>query len=80
MAEATRTTDHEEIKKWAEQRGGRPAKVEGTEGLLRIDFREPDENLEEIPWSKFFEIFDENDLAFLYQAEGESRFNKFVNK
>lgn len=60
--------------------------VHGTEsgdsGLLRIDFAERDDNLDEISWDDFFRIFDENDLEFLYQDEtkgGEvSRFFKFV--
>jgi hypothetical protein len=84
------TTDHDEIKEWVESREGRPAVVRTTHdtaeggGLLRIDFGEQDENLQEISWNEFFKIFDENDLAFLYQevtAEGdESRFNKFVSR
>jgi hypothetical protein len=84
MSEATTTKDHDAIRKWAEQRGGRPAKVKtgGKGGILRIDFREPDEDLEEISWDDFFAIFDENDLAFLHQDKTEdgktSRFNKFV--
>jgi len=37
------TTNHDEIRKWAEARGGKPATVKGTEshgeaGVLRIDF------------------------------------------
>ena len=37
------TTDHDEIRKWAEARGGKPATVKRTEsdgeaGVLRIDF------------------------------------------
>jgi hypothetical protein len=39
-----RTRDHETIRRWAEQRGGRPAMVEGT-NILRIDFGEPEEKL-----------------------------------
>jgi hypothetical protein len=86
------TTDHDQIRRWVEERGGRPARVKGTErgpddpGLLRIDFPEQgdDERLEPIPWEEFFEKFEENDLAFLHQertADGEpSRFNKFVKR
>src|SRR4051794_34732042 len=43
-SESKTTTDHDEIRRWAEERGGRPATVEGTEGggedagVLRIDF------------------------------------------
>ena len=81
------TTDHDEIRKWAEERGGRPARVADTGdegGILRIDFEEPDEGLEEIDWDTFFAIFDDRKLAFLHQGEtagGEtSRFNKFVSR
>lgn len=85
--EAKTTTDHDTIRKWAEARGGRPARVEETAdggGILRIDFQEPDEGLEEIGWDTFFEVFEDRKLAFLYQDEtsggGESRFNKFVDR
>lgn len=88
MSSATTTTDHDAIRKWIEDRGGRPSKVEATggenNGLLRIDFREPDEGLEQIDWDEFFKIFDENDLAFLHQDETSdgqtSRFHKFVER
>lgn len=86
MSEAKTTTNHDEIRKWAEARGGRPPRVRdaGPGGLLRIDFGEPEKELEEIGWDRFFEIFDQNDLAFLYQDKtedgGTSRFNKLVNR
>jgi hypothetical protein len=83
--EAQRTQDHELIQEWAEERGGHPAVVEGTE-ILRIDFDEPggdnDAKLERVSWDEFFEVFDDRGLQFLYQdqtSDGkESRFNKFV--
>lgn len=82
------TTDHEEIRKWAEERDGRPATVEGTgdghAGVLRFQFREGRENLKEISWEEFFEKFEEEGLALLYQEEtargGESRFFKIVTR
>ena len=90
MASATTTTNHDEMRKWVEERGGHPAMVADTErngrkgGVLRIDFDEPggndDVGLHRISWEEFFEVFDDNDLAFLHQDEGESRFNKFVAK
>jgi hypothetical protein len=81
MAEAT-TTDHEAIRAWVEDRNGRPAAVRTDEegGILRIDFGDADETLEPIEWGEFFRIFDDNNLAFLYQEEGRSRFNKFVER
>ena len=88
MASAHATTDHEEIRRWAETHGGRPTKVEtdGPGGILRLDFGEKDPNLTEISWDEFFQIFDDNDLALLIQAEPsaseghESRFNKVVQR
>ncbi|HTJ57729.1 MAG TPA: hypothetical protein VL418_09230 [Devosiaceae bacterium] len=86
MSTSETTTDHDTIHKWVEGRGGHPARVKnrGPGGILRIDFEEPDENLEEISWDEFFKVFDENKLAFLYQdktSDGKtSRFNKFVER
>ena len=83
--ESKTTTDHEEIRSWVEERGGHPARVEGT-NLLRIDYPgfSGEQRLEEISWDELFRIFDENKLAFLYQEEtkdgGESRFSKFFER
>lgn len=78
MASAVETTDHQTIRKWAEERGGHPAQVKGTGGLLRIDFGEPEESLEQIGWEDFFKVFDQRKIKFLYDPEHKSRFNKFV--
>lgn len=86
MTQANTTTDHDTIRKWAEERGGHPARVKTDEpgGILRIDFGEPEESLEEIGWDEFFRIFEDRKLAFLYQektGDGESsRFNKLVDR
>jgi hypothetical protein len=91
MASLSKTTkDHEEIRKWAEERGGKPAHVKKTGsaediGILRIDFPgySGEGTLEPITWEEFFDKFDERNLALLYQEEtagGErSNFNKFVS-
>src|SRR3954447_11774588 len=90
-ASSKTTTDHEEIRKWAEERGGKPACVMGTggggdAGILRIDFPgySGEGKLKEISWDEFFEKFDEENLALLYQEktkDGErSNFNKLVNR
>jgi hypothetical protein len=46
------TTDHDEIRRWVEKRGGRPAAPGGSAGILRIDFPDhgDDSTLAEIPW------------------------------
>jgi hypothetical protein len=91
MSSAKATTDHDQIRKWVEKRGGYPALVASTEnsrgrdgGLLRIDYDEPggndDDRLHRITWDEFFRIFDENAIAFLRDPDGDSRFSKFVAK
>jgi hypothetical protein len=89
MSEAKFTTDHEEIRKWAEKRGGQPATVSGTgedeeAGILRLDFKPKDETLDRISWEEFFGKFDSAQLAFLYQektSDGKvSRFHKFIDR
>lgn len=85
------TQDHNTIKKWTEERDGKPAVVESTSnssqggGLLRINFPGyAEDNLKNISWEEFFRIFDENDLQFLYQEKtkdgSESRFFKFIDE
>ena len=87
MANSHLTTNHSEIREWVEKRGGKPAIFESTESnnsvLLRINFPGFDEkNLRNISWEEFFDIFDKNNLQFLYQEETVngrvSRFSKFV--
>lgn len=86
MSKSIETTDHQEIRSWIEERGGHPARVKGSGagGILRVDFGEPEEALEEISWDDFFEVFDKSRLSFLYQEETSggktSRFNKFVSR
>jgi hypothetical protein len=82
MVQAKVTTDHDEIRQWAEARGGRPAAVRSTQskdgtGIIRIEFPNApdakDDNLEEITWVEFFEKFDESNLALLYQGGNRER-------
>jgi hypothetical protein len=86
MSSSATTTDHDEIRNWAEARGGHPAMVRTKKegGILRIDFGEPEDELEPVSWDEFFKTFDDNKLAFLYQdktSDGStSRFNKFVER
>ncbi|WP_320670692.1 hypothetical protein [Patulibacter defluvii] len=85
------TTDHEQIRRWVEERGGRPATVATTAdgdwpGILRIDFpgHGDEEALEPIDWAAFFAKFEQEQLAFTYEertASGEvSRFSKRIRR
>lgn len=89
MTQAQRTTDHNKIRQWAEQRGGVPSDVTSTAGksdagILRLDFEPKDEALGKISWDDFFDKFEKEKLAFLYQDKtddgSESRFHKFVQR
>jgi hypothetical protein len=85
------TTDHDEIRRWVEEHDGFPATVKGTgdddePGVLRIDFPggAGADRLAHIDWEEWFQKFEENKLAFLYQerkASGEdSTFFKLVSR
>jgi competence ComEA-like helix-hairpin-helix protein len=91
MASALRTTDHAAIQEWATARGGQPAHVKRTgggddPGILRIDFPgfSGGGSLEPLDWDRWFDAFEANGLALIYQdttASGEqSRFNKLVRR
>src|SRR5947207_12710880 len=92
-AQSKMTTDHEEIRQWAEARGAHPSVVKNTRaknagsiGVLRLDFPgySGEGSLEPISWDQFFETFDEHQLALVYQdktAAGKaSNFNKLVKR
>lgn len=76
MAGAAKATiDHDFIQRWVEERGGRPVVVPTRRtdrpgpGILRIDMPgyADGDKLKPISWDEWFELFDENGLAFLYQ-------------
>jgi ferritin-like metal-binding protein YciE len=83
--------DHDEIRRWAEERGATPSCVRGTgrrgdTGMLRLDFPgySGEGSLQPISWDQWFEKFDQQDLALMVQdttAGGEkSNFNKLVSR
>lgn len=95
MATAQKMVDHDEIRRWVEERGGRPSRVAatgpggadakaGSAGILRIDFGEPETSLEEISWNEFFDTFEKHKLALLCEDDmsggKKSRFSKFVTR
>lgn len=90
-ASARALTDHDEIRRWAEERNARPSCVRGTGkggdvGMIRLDFPgyTGENSLEEISWDDWFQKFDESSLALLVQdttARGQkSNFNKLVSR
>lgn len=84
---ADTTTDHDEIRQWAESKGGKPAAVDRTHaksdtGILRLMFPKSqqahDDHLVEIGWDEWFEQFEESKLALLYDKD--SMFNKIIGR
>src|SRR5689334_2055951 len=84
---AKATIDHDEIREWAESKGGKPAAVDRTHkggdvGIVRIMFPDNPQSehaaLVEISWDEFFEQFEESQLALLY--EEDSLFSKIVGR
>jgi hypothetical protein len=81
------TRNHEVIKKWAEERKGKPVTVPGTEhgknlGVLRFSFAGyQSKNMEEVKWEDFFSTFDNRKLVFIFQEHlkngNQSNFFKF---
>ena len=67
------TTDHEVIRRWAEERDAVPATVPGTEkgdrlGVLRFDFPGyGGQELQHVSWDEWFRTFDERGLRFIHQ-------------
>ena len=79
------TTNHDEIRRWVESKGGCPARVKSTgrgkdPGILRIDYPgfSGVETLERMSWDDWFKAFDKNNLAVLYQPS--TRFSKLVTR
>jgi hypothetical protein len=79
------TTDHEEIRAWADARGARPVQVLGS-GDVVLDLPQIDmsELARPVDWDEWFEAFETWKLAFLYQsrrADGEEpTFNALVSR
>ncbi len=73
LGQTLATQSRQVIQEWAEERGGRPATVPGTEhddhaGVLRFVFGEiGGKNLVEMSWDEWFKPFDKRQLVFLYQ-------------
>lgn len=92
MSALTRkTTHHDEIRQWVEEREGKPGMVSPSDkadvpASLEISF--PGESstatVHEISWEEFFDHFDKEELVFVYKDEtagGErSSFHKIVDR
>ena len=71
------TRQHDVILAWAEERGGRPARVRGSE-VLRLAFEKLPPNWEAITWEAFFETFERTGQSFMYEDSPGSRICKLT--
>lgn len=94
MASSSQTTDHAQIKEWADKHNGVPAVIEETANsndsrMLRIHFPDKSDdnntaegsgeaNFREISWDTFFDTFEQRSLALLTSSDDDSTFHKFV--
>lgn len=86
MSQAKITRNHDVIRRWAEERGGKPSAAADTmspRDALKLDFDPKDRGPDVLTWGEFFEEFDEAELTFLYEDRTEdgkkSRFHKFLH-
>jgi hypothetical protein len=71
------TRSHDTIRAWAEQRGGKPARVKGTE-VPRLAFDRLPPNWEALSWDQFFLILERGGLALWYEDSPGSRLCKLT--
>lgn len=78
------TTDHDEIKNWAEKHKAVPALIDDVDAGadkvgIRLDFPGDydekyldEEDTHDIDWESFFKVFEEQELAFIYDNKLQS--------
>jgi hypothetical protein len=83
QGESLSTKDHDTIRKWAEERNGKPVRIKGAGIELDFPGYSGGERFEEISWDEWFEEFDSKGLELQYQEttkDGEqSNFNKLTS-
>lgn len=79
------TIDHDEIRRFAEARGGKPSVARGTD-VIRLDFPgfSGEGKLKSISWDEWFDRFDDANLALVYEESTaraqKSNFNKLIGR
>jgi hypothetical protein len=73
-----RTIKHDKIRAWAEARGATPARVRGTSDALKLKIGEDEAYWDPISWDEWLSVFDEKELAFVFEEPGFA--NKIVRR
>ena len=75
-----KTQNHDQIKKWIEARGGRPARLahqstSDTLAPLTVWFEDENRNVKQsyqaLEYDEFFKVFDQHNLTFTYTENGD---------
>jgi hypothetical protein len=77
------TTDHRLIRDWVKQQGGRPALLASSDETLgkpHIDFGQKREDMEHVPWERFFEAFESHGLALSHDPEAGEKNYQFTSR
>lgn len=70
--------DLDDIEHWIRDRGGRPARLRGSQRDLAIDFGDNPDSLEAIGWDEFFQVLSEHHVPMLADTEPDKRFYRFI--
>lgn len=73
--ETHKTTNHQTIEHWVTNRNGKPIRLReenndpglGPIAIYFPDIKDKADNAEEIPWTEFFDFFEDKKLAFFYK-------------
>lgn len=85
MASERSTSNHDEIRKWAEAHNALPAEFASTSHdgepriLAFILAAQPPDDLQEVSWEQFFPVLDISGLALVYQQGSGSNLYEIVN-
>ncbi len=69
------TTDHLEIRRWAESREAAP--IAHRDKGLGFDFPDYNDDIDPITWDRWFDEFDTRELEFVYQLSETERPTNF---
>jgi hypothetical protein len=73
------TTDHEEVRNWAEERNVVPARQGDSDDIVFVEHgAEADESIDELTWDEFSDQFDRQDVLFRYETGEEGTRYEFV--
>ena len=85
-ADRRRTTTHTRIRSVVEDRDGYPARESGTDegagpGKLTVTHRGDPGRHAKVPWKRFFEEFQQEDLVFVYPTDpGDGEVGSVVDR